>query len=134
MRPIVTERVVWSVCRSVSLYVIVVSPAKMAEAIDMPFGMWTRVDPRKHALDGVHIDATWRIRVNRPCAVAMRSYIIMSNYSDQFSERERDMLSRVRLSSVCLSYVCLSVTLVPPTQPVEIFMNVSLQFDTLATR
>jgi len=29
----------------------------MAESIEMPFGMWTRVDPSKHALDaGAH----WR--------------------------------------------------------------------------
>jgi len=26
-------------------------------------------------LDGVHIGVTWRIRVNRPCAAAMRPYI-----------------------------------------------------------
>ena len=34
MWPIVTDRVVWSVRRSVA----VVSPAKLAEPIDMPFG------------------------------------------------------------------------------------------------
>ena len=28
-----------------------VSGAKMAELIDMPFGLWTRVDSRKHVLD-----------------------------------------------------------------------------------
>jgi len=27
------------------------SPAKMAELIEMPFGMWTRLGPRKHLLD-----------------------------------------------------------------------------------
>jgi len=32
------------VCRSVTL----VSPAKTAEPIEMPFGLWTRVRPRKH--------------------------------------------------------------------------------------
>ena len=49
-----------------------------------------------------------------------------------FSERDvRYVLSPVRLSSVCLS-VCLSVTLVRPTQPVEIFGNVSTPFGTLA--
>jgi len=26
-------------------------------------------------LDGVHIGATWRILLNRPCAVAMRPYV-----------------------------------------------------------
>jgi len=34
-----------------------VSPTKTAEPIEIeiPFGMWTRVNPRKHALDGVQI-------------------------------------------------------------------------------
>ena len=34
-------------------------------------------------------------------------------------------------SSVRLSVVCLSVTFVPPTQPIEIFGNVSAPFNTL---
>ena len=34
-----------SVCRSVTL----VSPAKMAEPIEMPFGLWTQMGPRNHA-------------------------------------------------------------------------------------
>jgi len=51
MRPLVTDQVAWSVGRSVTL----VSPAKMAEAIEMPFGLNTRVGPRNHVLDGVHI-------------------------------------------------------------------------------
>jgi len=33
--------------------------AKTAEPIEMLFGMWTWVGPRKHVLDGGHIDATW---------------------------------------------------------------------------
>jgi len=48
-----------------------------------------------------------------------------------FSERHvhvRYMLSPVRLSVVCVS----SVTLVPPTQAVEVFGNVSTAFGTLA--
>jgi len=40
-----------AVCRSVTL----VNPAQMAEPIEMPFGLWTRVGPRKHVLDGTHI-------------------------------------------------------------------------------
>ena len=28
------------------------SCAKTAEPIEMPFGIWTRVNPRKHVLDG----------------------------------------------------------------------------------
>jgi len=34
---------------------MIVSPAKTAEPIEMPFGRWTRVGQRKHALDeGAH--------------------------------------------------------------------------------
>ena len=40
------------------------------------------------------------------------------------------MLSAVRLSSVCLSSVCLSVTLVHPTQAVELFGNFFSPYDT----
>jgi len=29
-----------------------VSPAKTAKPIEMPFGLWTRVGPSKHVLDG----------------------------------------------------------------------------------
>ena len=35
---------------------------------------------------------------------------------------------------LCLSSVCLSVTLVRPTQAVEIFGNISTAFGTMATR
>jgi len=37
MQPIVTDRVAWSVCQSVTL----VSPAKMAGLIEMPFELRT---------------------------------------------------------------------------------------------
>jgi len=47
MRPIVTDRLVWCV----GLYVIVVSPAKTAEPIEMPFGLRTLVGPENHVLD-----------------------------------------------------------------------------------
>jgi len=47
-----------------------------------------------------------------------------------FLANVRYILSPVRLSSVCR----LSVTLVHPSQPVEIFNNVSSPFGTLATR
>ena len=59
MRPIVTDRVAWFVRLSVTI----VSPAKTAEPIEMPFGAWTRVGPWNHALDGVHIGATRQIRL-----------------------------------------------------------------------
>jgi len=48
MRPSATVRVVWSVCRSVTI----VRPVKAAEPIAMQFGILTRVDPRNHVLDG----------------------------------------------------------------------------------
>ena len=47
MRPTVTDRVAWSVGLSVAL----VSSAKTAEPIEMPFALRTRVDPRDHVLD-----------------------------------------------------------------------------------
>jgi len=40
------------VCLSVGLSVMVVSPAKMAEPIEMPCGLGTRLGPRNHVLDG----------------------------------------------------------------------------------
>jgi len=40
----------------------------------MLFGMLCVVGPVKHVLE-VLIDATWRIRLNRPCAVAMRPFV-----------------------------------------------------------
>jgi len=39
----------------------------MAKPIEMPFGLWTWVSPRKHALGGVHT-----LPLNRPYAAAMR--------------------------------------------------------------
>jgi len=53
-----------SVRLSVCLSVIVLSPAKTAEPIEMPFEIWTR--------GRVHTGTTWRIPLNRPCADAMR--------------------------------------------------------------
>jgi len=52
MRPIVTDRVAWSVRRSVCRSVTLVSPAKTAEPIEMQFGLRTRVGPRNHVLAG----------------------------------------------------------------------------------
>jgi len=48
MRAIIAEPVVWSVGLSETL----VSPAKTAALIEMPFGLRTRVGPRNHVLDG----------------------------------------------------------------------------------
>jgi len=44
MRPIVTDGIAWSVDWSATI----VSPAKTAEAIEMPFGVLTRLGPRNH--------------------------------------------------------------------------------------
>jgi len=41
-----------SVCQSVGLSVTLVSPAKPAAPIEMPFGLRTWVGPRNHVLDG----------------------------------------------------------------------------------
>jgi len=43
MRPIVTDRVAWSVGLWIGLSVTLVSPAKTAEPINMLFGLMTRV-------------------------------------------------------------------------------------------
>jgi len=40
-----------SVCR----YVTLVSPAKTAEPIEMPFGLWARLGPMNYVLEGVQI-------------------------------------------------------------------------------
>jgi len=58
------------VCRSVTI----VSPAIKFELIEMLFGMWTWVGPRKHIFHGVPC-TTWRIRLNHPCAAAMWPYV-----------------------------------------------------------
>ena len=55
MRPIATDDpVAWSVCLSV----MQVSPAKTVEWIEMPFGVWTHVEPR-HIVLGGSSDPPW---------------------------------------------------------------------------
>jgi len=89
MRPVVTDRVAWSVCQSVGrslcLSVTAVSPAKTAEPIEMPFGIWTRV--------GLHTGATWRTILNSPCAAAMRppaSKAVYTASASVFAVAQRD--------------------------------------------
>ena len=53
MQPVVTVGVALSVGQSVCLSVTIMSPAKMAEPIEMLFGLWTRVGPMNYVLDGV---------------------------------------------------------------------------------
>jgi len=50
-----------SFCVNWLLILVAVSYAKTAEPIETPFGMWTRVGPRKHVLDG---GAHWRNLAN----------------------------------------------------------------------
>ena len=49
MPPVVTDRVAGSVGLSVGL---LLSPAKTAEPIEMPFELWARMGSRNHVLDG----------------------------------------------------------------------------------
>jgi len=56
----VTDQVAWSVCRSATL----VSPAKTAELMDMPFGLRTRVGPANHVLHGGP-DPAWEVAIFR---------------------------------------------------------------------
>ena len=79
MRPGSTEPVAWSVGRSITL----TGPAKTAEPIDVPFGIWTPEGPGKHVVDGMHIDDNWRILLNRPREVAMRPF---GNYCNHLFE------------------------------------------------
>ena len=44
-----------SICLSVGLSVTAKSTAKTAEPIEIPFGLWTRMDPRNNVLYGVQI-------------------------------------------------------------------------------
>ena len=69
------------VCRLyVCLSVTIVSPAKTAEPIEMPFGIWTRVDLRKHVLDdGAH----WRNLANTTePSMCVGDAASLSNYFD----------------------------------------------------
>ena len=64
-----------------------------------------------------------------------RSYLTSSDLFLIISEGELTFTFAICYRrSVCLSVVCLSVTWVRPTQPVEIFGNVSSPFGTLAIR
>jgi len=52
MKPVVTDRVAWSVRPSVCRFVTVMSPAKTAEPIEIPFVLWAQLGLRNHVLDG----------------------------------------------------------------------------------
>jgi len=73
MRPIVTDRVAWPVCRSVYLSVTLVSPAKTAEPIEILFRLMTRVGQGNHVLDDgpnpPWEGAIFRVKVAARCKV-----------------------------------------------------------------
>jgi len=52
MRPVVTDRVPWSVGPSVCRFVTLVSPAKMAEPIETSSGLRSQVGHGNYVLDG----------------------------------------------------------------------------------
>jgi len=63
-----TDRVAWSVCRSVCHDR---EPCKTCWTDrDAVWVVDSEMGPRKHVLGGVHIGATWQIPLNRPCAAA----------------------------------------------------------------
>ena len=107
------------------LSVTLVSPAKMAEPIDMSFGLWTWVGPRRHVFDG---GAHWRhladtiessmcsgdaalCQITWTTCQKMQQQLHGTNVCYYFYiSRESQMMQNVQWSrpSVCLS-VCLSV-------------------------
>ena len=70
------------------------SCAQTAEPIEMPFGIWTPVGPRKHVLDGVHIGATWRMIEPSMCG---GDAAFLSNYFDHLSS---NVTGEYRVTSV----------------------------------
>jgi len=54
MWPIVTDKSIYASITEMEEVrsVTIVSAAKMAESIEMPFRLWTRVGPRNNVLDG----------------------------------------------------------------------------------
>ena len=71
---LVTDRVAWPVGLSVGWSVTVVSPAKTAEPIEMPFGLWTPVDARKHVLQGIQIPMPRAIFTGKDMGHVRRHY------------------------------------------------------------
>jgi len=82
MRAVVTDRVVWAVGLSVTL----VSPAKTAEPIEMPFRLRTLVSPGNHVLD-VGPDPPWewailRVEGASHCKVYGHSVVICAKTAE----------------------------------------------------
>jgi len=47
--------------------------------------METRLGPRNYVLDGVHMDATWRTRLNDQCVVEMCNVLTSTGFKDFLS-------------------------------------------------
>jgi len=94
MRLVVTDRVAWSVGRSVCHTSESCKNGCTDRDADWVVDLWARMGRRNHAIDvvqrcwgtlsrqpfwlsiyGVHIGATWRIQLSRPSAAAMRPYV-----------------------------------------------------------
>jgi len=84
--PIYTCSVLFARWRQCAWQHSALSCAKMAESIDLLFGLWTQVGRRKHKFSGIrqvcqcalmggHIGSTWRIRLNHPSTVVMWRYV-----------------------------------------------------------
>jgi len=56
------------------------SCAKMAEPVEMPFRLWTRIHLMKHVLHGGHLGTAWWIRLNRPCTAAFCAITLTTCY------------------------------------------------------
>jgi len=66
---------------------------KKAEPIKMPFGMWTRVSPRNHVLDGVQIPHVKRqFWGEKGLAQDMPEHVWRSIYSKRFGWGSTDMV------------------------------------------
>ena len=106
MRPNVTDGVAWSVCRSVCLSRSWAVQKRLNRS-RCRLGCWllNLVGPMNRVLSlyGVRIDATWRIRLNRLCAAAMRPFL--SNYFDQLLFFFTRLLVIAALRSRCGHYI-----------------------------
>jgi len=93
MRPIVTDRVAWSVGRSVYLSITLVSPTKTAAPIEMPFGLRTPVGPGNHVLDGgadhPWEGATLKVEKGRPIVKYRDTAVICAKTAEPISSRCR---------------------------------------------
>jgi len=98
--------------------VTIVSPAKTAEPIEMPFGMWTWVGPRKHKFDG---GAHWRNLVNMTePSMSSGDEAFLSNYIDHllhfhathtsvcFFHQLNSLTVNWLVVGICTGYYCLS--------------------------